>query len=540
MSIKQPFNLDLIVANTEYVRIRKLKEVTSVNIMSTSDSGFDPNGLYSTEIFGPLGSEERMNTFAYIDLKVPIINPLIYKTLIDLKALYNEVMASSAYAKLEDNGEEIDLERSTIMEGSTGYEFFISILPKLKLSKRDSARREVALKVLEKYKGKYMVDKLLVLPAGYREYEMGKDGSPSDPEINSLYRRVIGVSKMVDTSQIKTNIESLDTIRATLQARVYDVYAYIIDFLNDKKGFIQGKFANRKVAYTSRNVITALSITKPKLKDKTTPGPHDTVLGIHQAAVNTLPILAHNITATVLSNVFIENTTDAYLIDKETLKRTPVKIKPKTYQKWMTRDGIAKIVDSLVQEELRSKPVVIEDKYLVLIYKHNDVFKLVFDIDQVPDNIDKGNIEPITYGELFYIVIASYIRKYHTFITRYPVLSEGGIYPSKIFLASTMPFKVMYKLDELWNKTEEVYPSFPIKGERYYNSTSPNPTHLAALGGDHDGDTTSAQTTLSEEANEELARMLKSKKYYVSTAGNINYSAAVDVAEYTLSYLIGE
>lgn len=536
---KAPLNLDLIVADSQYVKTRSLKEITSMNISSTTDGSFDPEGLYSSEIFGPVGSEKRMNTFAYIDLKIPILSPLIYKTLVEMRSLYVDIMAGKEYVKLVKVKDEYDFVSATVMDGSTGYQFFVENIDKLKLLDRGSPKRKVGLEVLKKFKGRYFVDKLLVLPVGYREYEVTKDGTPTDPEINSMYRSVLGLTNIVDTSQVKNNIESMDGIRNSIQQKVVSIYDYIMDFLDGKAGFIQGKFARRNIAYTSRNVITALSVEKQTLRDKNTPGPNDTVVGIQQAAVNTLPILSSKLTGTVLMNIFIENSNDAYLIDPNTLHRTHKQVKPKTVQKWTTRDGLSKVVDSLIQEAIRDKPIMIEDMYLALIYSKDDVFKIVYDINSVPEDIDKSYITPITYGELFYIVIASYIRNYHTLVTRYPVLSEGGVYPSKTFLISTLPFVTKYSLDDLWNKTDNVFPCFPIRGERYYNSTSPSPTHLGRLGGDHDGDTVSTQTVLSKEANEELDKLLKSKKYYVNTTGDTNYSAAVDVAEYCLSYLIG-
>ncbi|MEM3451994.1 MAG: hypothetical protein QW835_00005 [Candidatus Hadarchaeum sp.] len=65
----------------EFIEKHKLKPVSSPRIYLSGK--LDPDGLYSEEIFGRLGSEERKHTFAYIDLRNHrIIHPEVYSSVL--------------------------------------------------------------------------------------------------------------------------------------------------------------------------------------------------------------------------------------------------------------------------------------------------------------------------------------------------------------------------------------------------------------------------------------------------------------------------
>ena len=64
----------------EYVENNKLLEVNSPYVLG-SDGLPDPHGIFSYEIFGHIGTEERAKTMAYIDLKRRFIHPMIYNAI---------------------------------------------------------------------------------------------------------------------------------------------------------------------------------------------------------------------------------------------------------------------------------------------------------------------------------------------------------------------------------------------------------------------------------------------------------------------------
>jgi len=54
-----------------------------------------------------------------------------------------------------------------------------------------------------------------------------------------------------------------------------------------------------------------------------------------------------------------------------------------------------------------------------------------------------------------------------------------------------------------------------------------------------DGDTVSANILFTEEAKAEVAKLLKSKIYYVNASNKMNFSASSDTIDYVLKNITG-
>jgi hypothetical protein len=160
----EPLNLKLLFATDE--ETRSMRPIKVLDITDGMTANFHPDGLFSTEIFGKKGGAFRNRLFSYIDLRVPIIHPTLFKTLIRMKSLYPEIMAGKAYAIFDEKLK--DFVPSTIMEGNTGYEFFVSRLKDIVFEDRKAASRKAGIKLLTKYLPNIFITKLLVIPAGGR------------------------------------------------------------------------------------------------------------------------------------------------------------------------------------------------------------------------------------------------------------------------------------------------------------------------------------------------------------------------------------
>ena len=95
---QEPFNFWTMNPD-EFIQRNGLKEVTSQLNYEPSSTNFHPEGLFSEEIFGQLGSSSRIATLGYINLHTPILTPVVYKNVIDLKPIYNNIMQGKASAK---------------------------------------------------------------------------------------------------------------------------------------------------------------------------------------------------------------------------------------------------------------------------------------------------------------------------------------------------------------------------------------------------------------------------------------------------------
>jgi hypothetical protein len=211
------------------------------------------------------------------------------------------------------------------------------------------------------------------------------------------------------------------------------------------------------------------------------------VVGLYQYLRATLPISIKNIKDGFLTNVFSGPNTPMTLTDSKTFKKIQVPINGKEYDKWMTNEGIEKVCSVFGQENLRHMPVTIAGHYAGLIYINPNGFnyKLFQDIDELPtDRFDKKDVRPISFAEL--MMLSVYKNSDHTpcFVTRYPITGYGSIYPSYVYLKSTVESETRELLDDNWEPTGEICSEFPIYQKDFFNSMSPAVKHLGRLGAD--------------------------------------------------------
>lgn len=479
-NLDKPFNIDLLILDKE--QLKGVQPVTVLDIFETAGSkAFHPQGLFSTEIFGKVGEEKRNRMFGYIDLKVDILHPVIFKSLTDMKELYTKVLNGTAYARLDP--QEGDLVPSTPSEGGTGFEFFIQQLPHLKLDDRGSTSREFAIRLLEKYKHNCLMNKLVVMPAGLRDFTINPSGKPEEDEINNLYRRVLATTNVITTSIPKSDMASVDQTRYNIQLAVNAVYTYITSLLEGKHRLIQGWWTSRRVFRSTRNVITSNVPRTEELFDERTIGPNHTVVGLYQTLFAIFPV-AVNCIREILAPVFSGPNSPANLIDKKTLKSTQVSIKPDVYDAYMTPDGLEKTIGRLEVEELRDEIAEASNHYLALVYNDGKRVKLFYDIDDLPEGLDKAHVKPVTYAELYYLAVYKKVREIPAFNTRYPITGYGSIYPSWIYLKTTTNSLTLDELGDDWQTVIGQANEYPIVGTSYVNALSPSSSHLSRLGAD--------------------------------------------------------
>lgn len=65
-----------------------------------------------------------------------------------------------------------------------------------------------------------------------------------------------------------------------------------------------------------------------------------------------------------------------------------------------------------------------------------------------------------------------------------------------------------------------------------------HPSRLGGLGGDYDGDMTSSNAIMSEEALEENRKWLDSREYWFDTSGRFKMNPTNDVIDRTLAALL--
>lgn len=522
-------------------RLSKLQPVTVLDIFDGISGDFHEHGLFSIQTFGRAGSEERDSTFSYIDVKVEVFHPFIHKTICALKGLYSGIMSGRAYAVW--NPKDKDFEPSDIVNGQTGYFFFMQHWQQIVFKTTSSNQRKARIELIEKYKkiGTATTTKILVIPAGLRDVEVEEGGRVKQNEINDLYRPIIQASNAISTSS-DLNTPIIDLSRNNVQNNFNNVYQHIRGLLEGKGGFIQSKYGRRHIAYGTRNVITAMDTSAANLEDENSFSINSTGIGLWQLMKAIEPKVVFYMRRW-LERIFSAGEGKAYLVNPKTLKQELVNVSTKTYDRWQSSSGIGKLIHLFGLEYIRTRAVKIEGFYPALIYVGPDkTFKIIYDIDEVPEGFDKKDVHPITFVEMFYLVAFDEWNKNPIDVTRYPISGEGSIYTSYAYVKTTVNSEVRWMLDNDWKKDESLKAlEFPIiKNAEFVDSLIPHPSRLAGLGGDFDGDTTSANALLSDEAILEAFQHLHTVKAYVRADGTLTNSAAVDTVDRVLFNFTGD
>lgn len=517
------FNIDLLIPDKEYFKQNNLKEVTSLAIFETNSNVFHNDGLYSINVFGPVGSAERLKRHGYIDFKIPVLHPLVYSSIVKLGKKYEKIMSGTGYAYFDNATKDFIMDENN-ENSQTGYDFFIKHIDKIQYGTTESKKRDYKIALVDKYgRSSGLYTTTLVLPAGLRDYVVDDKGTPSEDEVNDKYRLLIGLANRVSNFRLTDdNIYLLDPVRFKIQKVLLDIYLYFKSIIDGKNKFIQSKWASRGVDYATANVITATPTLINDLDQTNKITFNHTVIGLYQYLKSIGTLIVNKLNSYFLYDIITE--TQIRLIDPKTMESKNVELSTKTRSNWLTVEGVNGIVNKMQQDTIKDSPVLLDSYYLAIIDEREDGIHVYTNSDDIPPEVDKKKLRPITYGELFYICIIDVMEVYPSFNTRYPITGAGSIYPVYNFVKVTVE-----------GREVDVYVAgnvlrakwYPVKGSKYFRSQSPHFTHLESLGADFDGDRNSSITLFSKESIDEVNKLLNSKEYYLDPVKGLQYSIQV-------------
>jgi len=466
-------------------RVRHLRPVTSLDIYDGATANFHEDGLYSTSIFGRVGTRERDERFSYIDIKASIMHPKVFRDLVALKGLYKGILSGKETARWDDEIKDFVADKSSA--GQTGYSFFISHWKDIVLRRNKSPSRQQRVDFIEKYRDKAMTSRVVVIPAGLRDLEIGDNGQATKNEINDLYYKLISISNTIIKNR---DMESpaLDIPRYSLTMTFCEIYDLLEQMIQGKKGFMLNRWGSRKVFNSTRNVLSVMDTSSSVLGEPNAPGYDATVLGLFQTAKGLQPLTIHLLRNSYLSNIFSEGESSVPLIDKKTWQQEITSIAPETRDEWTTKEGLLNVLNSYSDVDARHRPVEVEGRYLALIYKGDDMtFKVFYDIRDLPSHLDKKKVSPITLVELLYLSGYREWNKYFVSVTRYPVTGVESIYPSRVYVKTTTVGEVRYELGEDWEPMGDEFRAleFPRADiNSFMDSQAPHSSRLKGLNAD--------------------------------------------------------
>jgi len=124
---------------------------------------------------------------------------------VDLKGLYGDILAGREYAVFDPATK--DFIKSDILVGQTGYTFFCKHFNDLTFEERPSIKRDFTIRLVNQYRSEAFLNRLIVMPAGLRDYVIDDNGKPSEDEINKLYRKVISIASVIDNVDLYKQID---------------------------------------------------------------------------------------------------------------------------------------------------------------------------------------------------------------------------------------------------------------------------------------------------------------------------------------------
>lgn len=270
-NIEQHLEINILKDPNEFIKDNpSTKEITS-SIFFDRPGSPNPEGLLSNTIFG-ITKEERSGIYGYIDLYEYFIHPLIYKKLTRLDRKFRDIVHGTKTFIINSSGELIEDKE----KGKTGLKWLKANFDKIKLKSTTSDKRDKVLKFINDNRKNMFMNKLLVMPAYFRDVNTEAKGKVSVGEINELYASIISnVKGIKETSDY--GIDVSDAIRGRIQEGILAIYDWICGNTNSllegstglskKNGIIRRAGLSKTTDYGGRLVLSAPNMRVEAIDD---------------------------------------------------------------------------------------------------------------------------------------------------------------------------------------------------------------------------------------------------------------------------------
>jgi len=234
------------------------KFLSKVNAkMVTNPLTFDRNmeatdaGLQSQTIFG-VSTNDKFSKWGIIDLQDVIIHPLIYDNLSTIDPAFKRVRDKSKKYQIVSG----ELRENT--DGGTGISWLIANWDKINLDKYRNEKNKIFIDFLQNTKSLLFINKVPVIPIGYREAKMN-DFRPEESELDTIYKRILSMSK---TGRSDFTAAFMETIKSKnskelVQDSVNALFKFFITRLDSKFGFYRNTLTAKRLDNVSRMVANA-------------------------------------------------------------------------------------------------------------------------------------------------------------------------------------------------------------------------------------------------------------------------------------------
>ena len=504
----------------KYVETNNLAEITNPIYFHKGNYPTE-DGLFSYEIFGRLGSEDRKTTYAYIDLKDHYLHPLVYKNLIRLNRKFAEIIAGITYCIITEEG---SLEIAEEDVGKTGIKFIYDNWDKIKYVSSESNKRDERIEFMDSVKKKdAFITKQIVIPAFYRDRSIESSGGGKVDEINDFYSKLIRTVQAVEENK-NSGIEYVsNATKNTLQSILNDIYDFCINITKGKNGLFRRSIMGKSIDYSCRNVISEASYDiSNTYKDMQVDMTHT---GVPIATViNTFTPFIIKWCQDFFERE-LNNIKDISMIKNGVEKRVP-----------LHKNAIDDFSYDIILEKIHLYTKAPSERFERIMIRTEDnkyhPVKFTGRNRQYNDSKMDSSIanRDLTWTDIFYQASVDVTKNKHIYVTRYPLEDYFGIYPSKVSVLST--FKTMPQYIE-----DTYYPYYPVidpdmdkdvVSGLFVDSLQPFNAFLSGLGGDFDGDMVTIRGVFTQEANIEAERIMNNPTNILNLLGENNRPVSME------------
>lgn len=397
MNIAKPVNIWTMHVDN-YVRENFLKEVTSPMIYDPSSQVFHPQGLYSEEIFGQIGTSERISTLAYINLHCTVLAPLIYLNIINVASWYKDLMESRIWAIWNKKDQAFEPVAKEAPGARTGFSFFMEHVNECAYEKNSSKTRTQKIDTIYRAfdDGSAWLNKCLVCPAGWRDVKVDISGKMEVDEVNKLYNSIMIAGKeirdVITTPEIAV---FFDTAKVHLQLKVVEIFQYWKNFFEGKTGYGQARYSKRHLALGTRNVITSATLMATSPADPSYMKHNDTNVPLFEALKMYEPKVIYQLNALFYAPIFTLGTVTVQVIDPKTKESVNREVKGSTVTLALGSDYKHGLINSFEDESIRFNPVSILDKddqpyWLYLVYDLGDTIYIGRSIQELQEQVGRA------------------------------------------------------------------------------------------------------------------------------------------------------
>ena len=371
------------------------------------------------------------------------------------------------------------------------------------------------------------------------------------PPINSLYRKLITIAQSVKFSSSLEVTSIMD--KMNMQLTLVDIEKYYIELIRQSDGFFRQYVIGKNPDYGVRSVISCPVLTQYDKPDDCPIDMNHTGYPLSEVIQSLYPFIERWVYNWFVNEFDVSSGVKPALIYENGKKKLVAMnavnlITYKSYdangkeiEKVRTEksnivdgkyniDNIRKRINTWIDNyESRFDPITYDGEYNGKIYKNCELAftGVPYAADaQNPNTSDIAN-RAFTWTDLLYLAAEDCASDKYAWVTRYPLTTYLGVYPTKMFVMSTV--RTM-KCKMVVNGETRIYDYYPLIDPNKTTmevSTSFNETinmansRLAVIGGDYDGDTVSTRAMFSVEANAETMDIINSPKNFLNCKGSL-------------------